>query len=195
MGVVMTSNAPSLSDYARRMRFLVEEDVRIAADLRELAKEMRDDGLSAASLKALVKAMVLADDGDEKPLERLKTKIQDMAIYADALGITIDGFGETIRFDVAAPLSSRPAIPAVSAAEPSIPSADVVPAPVGQPDGLAFEAGNQREAAPISEPVAQQPSPARDGQPPAGVPLPLVGGDPFADRQPPPIPDFLRRVK
>lgn len=182
----MSNNSPTLSDYARRMRFLVEEDVRIAADLRELAKEMRDDGLSAASLKALVKAIVLFDDGNEKPLERLKTKIQDMAIYADALGIAIDGFGETNRSDVDESISSRPAPPAVSAAEPSIPSADVVPEPDGQPDGLACAEGNQREAAPTPEPVAQRPDSARDGQPPAGAPLTPAGGDLT-------IPDFLRR--
>jgi uncharacterized protein (UPF0335 family) len=96
---VSDTNTTTLADYARRMRSLVEEDVRIAANLRELAKEMRDDGLSAATLKALVKAMVLDDDGDPKPLERLKVKIQDAAIYAEALGIGIDGFGETKRFD------------------------------------------------------------------------------------------------
>jgi uncharacterized protein (UPF0335 family) len=108
----MTDNTPTLADYARRMRALVEEDVRIAADLRELAKEMRNDGYSAATLKALVKAMVLDDDGDPKPLERFKTKIQDAAIYAEALGIGIDGFGETNRFDArppaAAPTSHDP---------------------------------------------------------------------------------------
>lgn len=93
------TNTPTLADYARRMRSLVEEDVRVAADLRELAKEMRGDGYSAATLKALVKAMVLDDDGNPKPLQNLKTKIQDAAIYAEALGIGIDGFGETKRFD------------------------------------------------------------------------------------------------
>jgi uncharacterized protein (UPF0335 family) len=94
----VSDNTPTLADYARRMRALVEEDVRIAADLRELAKEIRGDGYSAATLKALVKAMVLDDDGDPGPLDRLKTKIQDAAIYADALGIAIEGFGETNRF-------------------------------------------------------------------------------------------------
>jgi uncharacterized protein (UPF0335 family) len=94
---VSDTNTPSLTDFARRMRSLVQEDVRIAADLRELAKEMRDCGLSAATLKALVKAMVLAEEGNEGPLERLKTKIQDAAIYAEALGVAIDGFGETKR--------------------------------------------------------------------------------------------------
>ena len=139
----MTSNTPTVSDYARRMRLLVEDDLRIAKDLRELAKEMRDDGLSAASLKALVKAIVLADDGNEKPLERLKTKIQDMAIYADALGITIDGFGKTIRFD------ANPA----GSLEP------------GEAGGLVKASPEPSE--PTPEPVAPAP---RSGQPLAGNP-------------------------
>jgi len=146
----MTSNTPSLSDYARRMRFLVEEDVRIAADLRELAKEMRDDGLSAANLKALVKAIVLADEGNEGPLERLKTKIQDLALYAEALGVPVDGFGETNCFvsDPAGSLDHGEAGGLVKAIpEPS----DHIPEPVGRPS---------------------------HGQPPAGAPVsPPVGGD------------------
>lgn len=96
----MTDNAPNLADYARRMKSLVEEDVRVAADLRELAKEMRETGFQAAPLKALVKALVLAEEGNEKPLERLKARVQDVAIYASALGIEIEGFGERNRFVV-----------------------------------------------------------------------------------------------
>ena len=42
-----------------------------------------------------------------------------------------------------------------------------------------------------AEPVAPAP---RSGQPLAGNPnSPPASGDPYADRQPPPIPDFLRR--
>lgn len=94
------SNTPTLSDYARRMRTLVEEHNRTAADLRELAKEMREGGLQAVVLKAWVTAIVKADEGDNKPLRRLQAKTQDAAIYAEALGFPVDGFGETKRFVV-----------------------------------------------------------------------------------------------
>ncbi len=90
----MSDNTPTLADYARRMRALVEEDVRIAADLRELAKEMRECGHRPAVIKAIVKALVLAEDYDNpKPLENLKERAQDVAMYGAALGIEIDGFG------------------------------------------------------------------------------------------------------
>lgn len=94
------SNQPTLNDYARRMRTLVEEDMRIAADLRELAKEMRDRGYQASVLKAVVKALVSQEEGDEKPLLRLKARTAEIAMYADALGEPIDGFGERNRFVV-----------------------------------------------------------------------------------------------
>lgn len=94
------SNQPTLSDYAHRMRSLVEEDLRIAADLREIAKEMRERGYQAVVLKAVVKAQVAQENGDEKPMERLKARTQEIAIYADALGEPIEGFGETKRFVV-----------------------------------------------------------------------------------------------
>lgn len=91
----VSDNTPTLADYARRMRALVEEDVRIAADLRELAKEMRECGHRPVVIKAIVKALVLAEDYDNpKPLEALKERAQDVAMYGAALGIEIDGFGE-----------------------------------------------------------------------------------------------------
>ncbi len=94
----MVDNTPSLTDFARRMRHLVEEDVRIAADLRELAKEMRACGHRPVVVKAIVKALVLAEEYDNpKPLEALKERAQDVAVYGAALGIEIEGFGEPKR--------------------------------------------------------------------------------------------------
>jgi uncharacterized protein (UPF0335 family) len=92
-----SADGQSLTDYARRMRNLVEEDRRIAADLRELAKEMRGVGYQAVVLKSIVVALVAAEEGDEKPLEKLKARTQEVAMYADALGTPIDGFGEGER--------------------------------------------------------------------------------------------------
>lgn len=102
------TNAPTLTNYARRMRVLVEEHERTAADLRELAKEMRDSGLQAVILKAWVKALIKNDAGDDKPLKRLQDRTSDAAIYADALGVPVDGFGEPKRSVV----NEMPPVPA-----------------------------------------------------------------------------------
>lgn len=96
----MTSNQPTLASYAARMRTLVEEDLRVAADLRELAKEMREHGYQAVVLKALVKALVKYDEGDEKPLRRLQDRAAETAMYAAALGVPVEGDDETKRFVV-----------------------------------------------------------------------------------------------
>ena len=91
------SGNDALTVYAARMRRLVEQDLEIAADLRELAKEMRDIGLQAAVLKAWVKAQIKADGGDDGSLVRLKERTQYAALYAEALGIPIEGFSERNR--------------------------------------------------------------------------------------------------
>ena len=80
------TNEPTLKDYARRMRPLLEGQMQFAADLRELAKEMRETGFQAVVLKAWVKAAISYEDGDEGPLDRLKARIDDAALYGAVLG-------------------------------------------------------------------------------------------------------------
>ena len=96
----MTNQPTTLKDYAIRMRTLVEGQMQYAADLRELAKEMRETGFQAAVLKAWVKAIISFDDGDEKPLEALKARTAEVALYGDILGFAVEGFGETNRIVV-----------------------------------------------------------------------------------------------
>lgn len=176
----MPDNASTLADYARRMRSLVEEDVRIAADLRELAKEMRDLGHRPVVLKAWIKALVLAEDYDKpSALENLKTKTQDAAMYAGALGIDIDGFGGTkhigVNVSVATPhdpetgevLDEAPATevpsapsPGSTGGRPCTPSPDAVPAAdETAPHSAPSDSGQSEQAAdPIPDPDTDIPA-------------------------------------
>ena len=94
------TNEPTLKDYARRMRTLVEGQAQYADDLRELAKEMRETGFQAAVLKAWVKAMISYESGDEGPIDRIKARTADVALYGGILGFAVEGFGEPNRIVV-----------------------------------------------------------------------------------------------
>ena len=183
----MTGN-DALSVYADRMGRLVRQDMEIAADLRELAKEMRDVGLQAAVLKAWVKAQVKADDGDDGPLIRLKEKTQFAAIYAEALGIPIDGFG-TNQIHVNELPPHDPATGEIKQDAPR-PSTSDKPSP---------EVGPQAEASPVG---TDSGTPAgHDGRHEAGGGYADEAATDHLDGQPAPtisddlddMPEFLRR--
>lgn len=94
-----------LKRYARRMERLVKSQRELAGDLREIMKDMRADGFEGGVLKQWIAAIIDADGGDDRKLQRLKTKTQEAAIYADVLGYAIPGFGEAKRFVVNQPAS------------------------------------------------------------------------------------------
>lgn len=184
--------------FADRMRHLMEQQIETATDLRGLAKEMRDEGLSAANMKALVKALILDEQGDSKPLENLKAKIQDMALYAEALGVPVDGFGETKRFvsengEPTEPASTEaagleaPPVPAMD--EERSGSSSEAPHTCGAGEG---DRPNERAALPIQSPgseaqLDEQPTSNRQG---AGSTPAGTANDDFPD-----LPACLRREK
>jgi uncharacterized protein (UPF0335 family) len=86
--------------FSDRLRVLVEEQMQIAADLRELMKEGRDVGIEGGVMKQWIKALIQHDNGKPKALERLIQKTQDAALYAEVLGLEVPGFGEAKRFVV-----------------------------------------------------------------------------------------------
>lgn len=80
-------NSGKLQAYADRMRPLIREWLDTGDALREIAREMREDGLSAADLKAIIKAEEMGDrDNSTKQIDRISQQIQERRIYLDALG-------------------------------------------------------------------------------------------------------------
>jgi len=76
---------PQLSDYESRMTVLVSEQMARAKDLSELQKEITSAGFSHSMLKKIVKAKIAADDGNPKPLEKLREESGDLSLYLDRL--------------------------------------------------------------------------------------------------------------
>lgn len=127
----MSNHAPTLKAFADRLRPMMEEQRSLAADLREIMKEMRDVGLDGGVLKQWLAAIIDADEsGDDRKLKRLMAKTQDAAIYGDMLGHKIDGFGETKRFVVNDP-PHDPGTGEIKAAPRAEPLADMPDIPPG----------------------------------------------------------------
>ena len=171
-----------LRSFVERIERLEEEIKALNDDKSDIYKEAKGEGFDVKTLRRVIQAR------RKDPADRAESDILFDTYMAALEGGTEDAIARArTTLDPFAPPSTRLAPPAVYAAEPSIPSVDVVPEPDGQPDGLACAEGNQREAAPITEPVAPAP---RSGQPLAGNPnAPPASGAPDLT-----IPPFLRRV-
>lgn len=76
---------PQLADFESRMTVLVSEQMARAKDLSELQKEITSAGFSHRALKAVVKAKIAADEGNPKPLEKLREDSGDLSLYLDRL--------------------------------------------------------------------------------------------------------------
>jgi uncharacterized protein (UPF0335 family) len=77
--------APTLQSFESRMTTLVSEQMRTAADLRELNHEIASAGLSHRALKKIVRAKLAADDGNPKPLASLREDAVDLDVYLSVL--------------------------------------------------------------------------------------------------------------
>lgn len=79
------SNEPTIHDFERRMRAILEEQVARAADMKELQREITSAGFSHRALKRIVRALIAADDGNPKPLAALREDAGDTSLYLDKL--------------------------------------------------------------------------------------------------------------
>jgi uncharacterized protein (UPF0335 family) len=78
-------NEPTLQTFEARLRVILEEQIARSADMSELQKEIASAGFSHRALKRVVRAMIAADNGNEKPLAALREDVSDAAIYLDKL--------------------------------------------------------------------------------------------------------------
>ncbi|MFN9113587.1 MAG: hypothetical protein ACK5XN_26240 [Bacteroidota bacterium] len=84
----------ALQEYERRLRVILEEQIARAEDMKALQKEITSAGFSHRALKRVVRAMIQADNGNEKPLAALREDAGDTALYLDRLAPQATGDGE-----------------------------------------------------------------------------------------------------
>lgn len=82
---IILSNEPTLQDYERRLRVIIERQLADADDMKALQTEITSAGFSHRALKRVVKAIVAADNGNEKPLAALREDAGDTSLYLDRL--------------------------------------------------------------------------------------------------------------
>ena len=85
MSEIKNNLEPTLQDFESRLRVILEEQIALAADMAELQKEITSAGFSHRALKRVVRAMIAADNGNEKPLAALREDAGDTALYLDRL--------------------------------------------------------------------------------------------------------------
>lgn len=85
---------PTLQDYERRLRVIIERQLADAEDMKALQQEITSAGFSHRALKRVVKAIIAADEGNPKPLAALREDAGDTSLYLDHLAPEQQAAGE-----------------------------------------------------------------------------------------------------